>query len=146
MFTVRFEAYTSQGAGFYVRQNGGTLDQTMPHGQGYAVFVEGGYLGLLGIWREVDGVEEVIDTTPAPVVISDGLEYRIRFQCTQDDGFTSLRTRMWAVGDPEPMGWDVDTTDATPELQDQPGGLGADVYEYESTPLLWFDDIDVDGS
>lgn len=146
VFTVRFETYLAQGAGFYVRQNGGTLDDTIPHGQGYAVFVEGGYLGLIGLWHEIDGVEENIAATPAPIAIVDGVDYRIRFQCEQDAGFTWLRTRMWAAGDPEPMGWDLETTDASAELQGTRGGLGADVYEYENTPLLWFDDIAVTGS
>ncbi|HWB82075.1 MAG TPA: hypothetical protein VG755_44235, partial [Nannocystaceae bacterium] len=63
-----------------------------------------------------------------------------------DQGFTWLRTRMWPAGDPEPMGWDLETTDDAPELQDTRGGLGADVYEYENTPFLWFDDIAVTGS
>src|SRR5438309_6936098 len=38
-FQLRFEDASSQGVGFYVRQNGGYL-KTATHGAGYAVFVE----------------------------------------------------------------------------------------------------------
>ncbi|MFN2377815.1 MAG: hypothetical protein ABR538_14870, partial [Candidatus Binatia bacterium] len=63
-FTFEFGDTTSQGIGFYVRQNGGHLQLTTPHGQGYAVFIEGyavfgeggGQQGI-GLWKEVDGVE-----------------------------------------------------------------------------------------
>ncbi|MBC8068308.1 MAG: hypothetical protein IAG13_08240 [Deltaproteobacteria bacterium] len=146
VFTVRFESFLDQGAGFYVRQNGGVLNETNPPGQGYAVFVEGGFMGLIGIWRELDGVEEVIQAVPAPVTIVDGESYRIRIQCTQQAGFTELRTRMWNVGDVEPSDWTIETTDASVELQDVQGGIGADVYEYDGTPAIWFDDITVVGS
>src|SRR5205814_1079180 len=62
-FAFRMEDQATQGVGFYVRQNGGYLMQTLPHGQGYAVFVAGSWYGAnagIGVWRELDGTEQLL--------------------------------------------------------------------------------------
>jgi gluconolactonase len=128
-FTVEFEDIAQQGVGFYVRQNGGYLQQSMPHGQGYGVFVEGfrGFQGI-GVWREIDGDEQqlLIDMGQT---IADGTRYRVRFQVHQiDAASTMLRAKMWPEAAAEPAGWDVEHVDASPELQGVSGGIVADSW------------------
>jgi gluconolactonase len=132
--TMEFEDLNTQGIGFYVRQNGGYLDQTVPTGSGYAVFIEGfrGFHGI-GVWREVNGVEQSI-LIDNGLALSDGVSYRVRFRVHQTDASTTrLQAKIWAVADPEPLLWNVDTTDSTPSLQGVAGAIAADSW----SELLW---------
>ncbi|NJL29052.1 MAG: SMP-30/gluconolactonase/LRE family protein, partial [Thermoanaerobaculia bacterium] len=136
-FTLVFEDVASQGVGFYVRQNGGYLQQTTPHGQGYAVFVEGfrGTPGI-GVWREVDGVEQdiLINFDPA-LGFQNGVPYRVRFRVNQVDSATTLlQAKIWPVGQTEPAAWNVRATDTTPQLQGITGGIALDSWSGIQSP------------
>jgi hypothetical protein len=140
--TVVFEDWWHQGFGLYVRQNGGYLVSTDPPGQGYALYVEGGYMQLLGVWRERDGVEEIIaGETVDGGFLESGVEYRARFRCTQEGPETRLQAKIWPASEPEPDAWQVDVLDATPELQNVGGTLAVDIYNYQGTASILVDDI-----
>ncbi len=121
----------------------------MPHGQGYAVFVEGfrGFQGI-GVWREVDGVEQqlLIDMGQT---IANGTRYRVRFQVEQATaGTTDPRAKMWPEAGMEPAGWDVELTDDTGILQGISGGIAADSWSSlttgGATPAYTFiDDVEI---
>jgi hypothetical protein len=141
--TVTFEDPSAQGFGFYVRQNGGALQDTNPPGLGYSLYLEGAFMRSIGIWRETNGVEEPVLETADP--ISGGLvagePYRVRFQCFQSGDMTTLRAKVWHVDDAEPASWAVSVEDGTPELQDYAGSFAVDNYNYEGTGSMWVDDI-----
>ncbi len=145
--TVEFETFFDQGFGFYARQNGGWLQQTPTFGQGYAVFLHGDWPGYgpstLGLWRERNGVEELLATQPAPFGAgAGGTPYRIRFQVEQTSPTaTTLRAKTWVEGAPEPPAWGVEFTDATPSLQNTPGSFAADVYNFHGSARAWMDDL-----
>lgn len=142
VITVEFDQWTEQGFGLYVRQNGGALLQTDPPGQGYAAYVEGGYMRFLGIWRETNGVEEPLanETVPGGELLP-GVAYRLRLQCFTEGSGTRLRTRIWPEGDPEPGTWLVDIVDDTPELQGTAGSFAVDVYNYDQMGSVYVDDL-----
>jgi len=142
---VEYENFSAQGYGFYVRHNGGALQESDPPGQGYGVYAEGGSLRSLGIWKEIDGVESPILETPDAVAggVEAGTPYVIRFQCTQREGATLLRAKMWRQGDDEPDAWMVQTEDSTPELQNQRGSFANDVYNYSGTGSVWVHELEI---
>ena len=151
-FRVRFSEPGTQGAGFYVRQNGGYLRQTTPRGQGYAAFLEGFRApARIGVWRELDGVEQEITTVALPGgVLLAGVDYLVRFTVTQD-GPTSTRlhaevTRADQPGAPPTV---VDTIDSTIALQERTGGVAIDAWSTRQTggPAadISFDDVRVTG-
>jgi hypothetical protein len=131
VFTVEFDDLVSQGVGFYARQNGGYLGQSDPHGQGYAVFVEG-FRGApaIGVWREVDGDEQELEVAQNPVAnMTSGVTYAVRFAVSQQDASsTRLRCRIWEADTAEPTAWAIDTTDSTAVLQNLSGGYAADAW------------------
>jgi hypothetical protein len=147
--TIEFEDIDQQGIGFYVRQNGGYLQQTMPNGQGYAVFVEGfrGFQGI-GVWREVGGNEQqlLIDMGHT---IANGTRYRVRFQVEQaTPTTTTLRAKMWPEAGAEPGGWDVEYTDDAVVLQNVSGGVAADSWSEIMTggptpDYTFIDDVEI---
>lgn len=143
--TVAFDDWTQQGFGFYVRQNGGALQETSPPGQGYAAYVEGGYLQSIGIWRETNGVEELLQAADVPGgMLAAGLPYHLRLQCQQEGASTRLRTRIWATGEPEPDTWQVELVDDTPVLQGTAGSFALDVYNYAGQGGVLVDDLRAD--
>ncbi|MCB1037267.1 MAG: SMP-30/gluconolactonase/LRE family protein [Acidobacteria bacterium] len=136
-FTLVFEDVATQGVGFYVRQNGGYLQQTSPHGQGYAVFVEGFRTTPgIGVWREVDGMEQNLQILFDPALgLTDGVPYRVRFRVHQMDASTTLlQAKIWPEAAAEPFGWQVETTDATPSLQRISGGIAVDSWSSIQSP------------
>ncbi len=143
--TVVFDNWNEQGFGFYARQNGGALTETNPPGQGYAVYVEGGFQQEIGIWRELEGVEEILQGAPVPGgSIAPGTPYRIRFQCVQEGSETRLRSRVWPEGEAEPDAWQVDILDDTAPLQGASGGFAVDVYNYVGTGNVYVDDLRIE--
>jgi hypothetical protein len=140
--TVRFDDWHQQGVGLYVRQNGGALQETTPPGQGYSTYVEGGYMQSIGIWRETNGVEELLAGTNVPGgALEPGVPYRLRLQCRQQGTSTLLRTRLWPLGEPEPVEWQVEILDDTPVLQDTLGSFAVDLYNYSGTGGVHVDDL-----
>lgn len=137
-FTLIFEDVTTQGVGFYVRQNGGYLQQTMPHGQGYAVFVEGFRGPRIGVWKEEDGQEiELAFRADAALGFVNGTPFRVRFRVQQSGpANTRLQARVWPAAAAEPAAWDVDTTDGTAVLQGVTGGIGVDSWSTHTVPPL----------
>lgn len=131
-FTLRFEDIATQGVGFYVRQNGGYLTQTAPHGQGYAAFVEGGFRNLpgIGLWKEIDGAEMQIAHSPAPTpALTDGADYRVRYQVLQIDPAQTLsRAKLWPAGSDEPAAWQTSVLDSSVPLQNIAGGIAVDSW------------------
>lgn len=122
LVTFEFEDVANQGIGFYVRQNGGTLREYLPHGQGYAMFLKGDWFWPedLGIWREIDGVETQFATGYDPIAggLQDGVRYRLRFRVTQMDAATTLlQARVWPENGAEPTAWTVETTDTRAEYR-----------------------------
>lgn len=144
VITLEFEEFTQQGFGLYVRQNGGALLQTDPPGQGYAAYVEGGYMRFLGIWRETNGVEEPLanETVPGGELLPG--PHRLRFQCFSVEDGTRLRARIWPLGEPEPATWLVDIVDDTPVLQGTAGSFALDVYNYAGMGSVWVDDLRIE--
>lgn len=136
---VEYENWSAQGFGFYVRQNGGVLQDTQPPGQGYGVYAEGGFMQALGIWDEINGAENPVQEAPGvvPGGVQNGVPYHIRFQCYQDGNVTVLRAKMWIEGETEPEDWMVETQDDRPELQGTAGGFAADVYNYAGTGSVY---------
>lgn len=136
-FTFRFTNASTQGVGFYVRQNSGYLHDTTPQGAGYAVFVEAfrGSPGI-GLWREVAGAEQDIQIHFDPALgFLDDVDYRVRFRVHQLDAATTfLQAKAWPVSDPEPFGWQVEATDATPSLQNVAGGIAIDSWSDIQAP------------
>lgn len=136
-FRFRIENDTTQGVGFYVRQNGGYLTQTVPAGQGYAIFIEGSFRSLpgVGVWKESNGNEIQIahsSGVAGPVV---GVVYRARFQTQQlNPTTTELRARFWPEGGAEPAAWQITGTDATAALQNVSGGIAVDSWSVLQTP------------
>lgn len=141
-FTFEMTDPQNQGVGFYLRQNGGYLTDTMPPGAGYCSFSQA-FTAPNGIslWREIDGQEIILAPyTPSPIM--GGVEYAVRFRVTQlDPATTRLQTRIWATTDAEPVTWDIDMTDSTASLQNQAGGLAIDVW---SMPVVAASDVFVD--
>lgn len=157
LMTVTFENFAGQGLGFYGRQNGGYLTFTSPHGQGYAVFLEGFYQGCLGLWYELDGDEIRHQCTPVGAVVPGGIQngvpYRLRYEVLQSaPGETVQRARVWPASDPEPRAWHV-VSDHLPDLagepdpmtipvlQEQRGGYAVDVFNFSGTARVYVDDL-----
>ncbi len=145
-YTIQYQSFHAQGIGFYVRQNGGCLQNTPLHGQGYAIYLEGGFIfqGSFGLWREVDGVEtkfaETID--PIPGGVQDGVDYRVRYRVEQVNATTTrLRAKLWRADVTEPAAWTIDATDSTPILQGTTGGFAADIYNYSGMGRIQLDDL-----
>jgi hypothetical protein len=126
-FLLAMDDPTHQGVGFYVRQNGGYLTATSPHGGGYAVFVEAFRGPQIGLWRERDGTEESLVRVAVPALDARA-NYRVRFRCTQDGASPQLAARIWAASAAEPTTWDVTTSDATAALQNVTGGIAVDAW------------------
>lgn len=131
-FTFEFEDTVTQGVGFYVRSNGGYLNQTTPAGQGYAVFVEGFRTTPgIGVWKEQNGSEIALEITFDPALaFTDGVRYRVRFRVNQNGPTeTLLQARVWPEGSAEPAVWHVEHGDSTaPELQGVYGDLALDSW------------------
>ena len=137
-FTLVFEDQGSQGVGLYVRQNGGYLQQTPTHGQGYAVFAEG-FRGFprLGLWKEQNGVESELYhlDLPVPFAFTNGAPYGVRFRVEQQDAATThLYGKVWALAGAEPAAWTVEGTDTTPVLQSISGGIAVDSWSSHTAP------------
>jgi len=140
---VRLEDPSIQGVGLYARHNGGALQESLPHGEGYAVYVEGWGVPALGVWREIDGIEEIVAwiADPIPGGILPGVDYVMRMQVVQAGAVTELRAKIWPAAEPEPPDWMVETTDASPSLQDVGGTFAIDIYNYEGTGSVFVDDL-----
>jgi hypothetical protein len=126
-FRLAMDQPPLQGVGFYVRQNGGYLRGTTPHGSGYAVFVDALLDPRFSLWRERDGVEEIL-VEAIVATFEPGRDYRVRFRCTQDGATTRLAARIWPADAAEPSTWTVETTDATPALQGAAGAIAIDAW------------------
>jgi len=137
-FTLRFEDLTTQGVGFYVRQNGGYLGLTTPHGQGYAVFAEASFRGLpgVGVWKEIDGVEmQIAHSAPPSPALAANTDYRVRYQVLQVNPTQTLsRAKFWPAADAEPVAWQISMLDASAVLQNISGGIAIDSWSNIQTP------------
>jgi hypothetical protein len=133
-FSFEMTLPSEQGFGIYVRQNGGYLVDTVPPGEGYSTFVQAFNMPGISVWREDDGVEEILGAvTPGPVDANE--EYRARLQVTQlDPSTTRLRARYWPASAAEPQQWQVERTDSTPSLQYAGGGIAVDGYLTPQSP------------
>lgn len=139
-FSLTFENALTQGVGFYVRGNGGYLQQTNPTGQGYAVFIEkfdpqGAGIGL---WYENNGQEIsfVRDYNPS-YQINDETEYQVRFQVFQESATTTrLRARFWQAGSPEPNAWQVNVLDNFAPLQNTSGDIAVDSWSTQQNGTI----------
>jgi hypothetical protein len=145
-FSFEFTSGNTQGVGFYLRQNGGYLQQTTPAGQGYAVFVEAfrNPEGI-GVWRELGGSEELFGSV-APVPLEPNVLYRVRFRLTQASASeTRLQGKVWPNSGSEPAAFQVDHVDSTtPVLQGLGGDLAVDSWSNLQTgtaAALFVDDI-----
>jgi hypothetical protein len=144
--TVEFEDVHAQGFGFYVRQNGGTLREYTPHGQGYAMFLKGawGWPEDLGLWREIDGVETQFAWGNDPIAsgLENGTRYRLRFRVTQDaPGTTLLRAKVWPEAEAEPAAWTIEAFDSQAELQGTLGSFAIDIYNHVGVGHIFVDDL-----
>ena len=135
-----YEAPADQGAGIYARQDGRYV------GNGYALFLEGNEAGgpHLGIWRAVDGSETRFAVAPGLVPFTAGTTYHLRFQVVQLTATaTQLRGKVWPAGTIEPAAWSIETTDATPVLQNVAGTLAFDQYNYVGSAHVLVDSLTV---
>lgn len=134
LFTMWLEEASTQGVGFYARQNGGYLQQTSPFGQGYAAFVEAFRGPGIGVWKEEGGAEVSLQILfDAALGLASGTPYRVRYRLETVPAeppldSTRLRARVWPAGQPEPGSWQVDLTDATAVLQGANGGFAIDSW------------------
>ncbi|MGJ8663591.1 MAG: SMP-30/gluconolactonase/LRE family protein [Marinicella sp.] len=150
-FTLYFEHAETQGIGFYVRSNGGYLNQTFPTGEGYAVFVEKFVSNTpgLGLWYERDGAEiSFIRDYSQDYELNDETPYRVKFQVYQlTDTTTQLRAKLWALGDSEPADWQVEHIDDYMPLQNTPGHFFLDSWSTQQAgeiiPATRVDDIEI---
>lgn len=147
--TFEFENVDQQGIGFYVRQNGGTLHEYLPHGQGYAMLLKcaWGWPEDLGLWREIDGVETQFlgGYDPIPGGLQHGVRYRLRFRVTQQDAATTLlHARVWPEASAEPAPWTLEGTDTQPLLQGTPGSFAIDFYNQAGTSHVFIDDLRIE--
>jgi len=147
--TFEFANVNLQGIGFYARQNGGTLREYLPHGQGYAMFLKGSWAWPedLGIWREFDGVETQFLTGYSPIAggLQNGVRYRLRFRVTQESPtLTRLQARVWRESDPEPATWNVEGVDGQLVLQGTPGGFAIDIYNHAGASPVFIDDLRIE--
>jgi gluconolactonase len=129
-FTLVLTDEPTQGVGFYLRQNGGYLQQTTPAGAGYAVFVEGSFRSLagIGVWKEENG-QEIELAHSQDLLPVEGVAYRVRFRVLQDDASTTrLQAKIWEAAEPEPLAWQLDHLDATASLQGVAGGMAIDSW------------------
>lgn len=136
VFTAILEDDATQGIGFYLRQNGGYLQDPDLPGAGYAVFLEGSFRGMpgIGVWKEEDGHEIPLDHA-SPLAPTAGVPYRVRFRLEQEDvATTRLRARVWRASEPEPFHWDVDHLDSTASLQGVAGGAAIDSWSVVQEP------------
>lgn len=148
VMTLEFEDVAHQGIGFYARQNGGTLVEYLPHGQGYALFLKGGWGWPedLGIWREIDGTETQFATGYNPVAggLQNGVRYRVRYRVGQHAADSTLiQARVWPEASAEPVAWTVVTFDTQPQLQGTAGGFALDVYNFQGTAHVFVDDLEI---
>lgn len=144
--TIEFENVAQQGFGFYVRQNGGSLQDTIPFGQGYAMFLKGGWGWPedLGLWWELNGVETQFSNGYNPIAggLQNNTRYRLRFRVTQfDAGTTRLQAKVWPETDSEPAAWTSDGFDSSPALQNTAGSFAADLYNQSGTSHIFLDDL-----
>lgn len=147
-YKVRFTEPGLMGAGFYLRQNGGWLQGTATHGQGYAAFLEGFRGPRLGVWREVDGVEMEIAFTTFPTLAAN-VDYQLRFTVTQEGaGMTRLHAEVTRPDMPALPAVVVDALDGTAILQNRAGGIAVDAYSNQNVGgtqgEVLFDDVEVD--
>lgn len=150
-FTLYFENAETQGIGFYVRSNGGYLNQTFPTGEGYAVFVEKfvNNTAGLGLWYERDGAEiSFIRDYSQNYELNDETPYRVKFQVYQlSDTTTQLRAKLWPVGGVEPEAWHVEHVDDYLPLQNTAGHFFLDSWSTQQSgeiiPATRVDDIEI---
>lgn len=134
LFTLVLEDAASQGVGFYARQNGGYLQQTLPPGQGYAVFVEAFRGPAVGVWREQGGLEQEIEVLfDNALGLASGVPYRVRYRLEDPPPgalatAALLRARVWPAGTAEPALWQVEAVDGTGVLQNVTGGFAFDSW------------------
>lgn len=144
--TVEFESVDEQGFGFYVRQNGGYLQQTTPFGQGYAMFLKGNWFWPqdLGLWNEVDGVEIQFAFGLNPVAggLQSHVPYRIRYQVFQSTAAsTVLRAKVWPAADVEPAAWTIEETNGHAVLQNVAASFAVDIYNASGAHPIFLDDF-----
>lgn len=144
--TFAFADYVHQGIGFYVRQNGGTLQEYLPHGQGYAMFLKGPWAWHedLGLWREIDGIETQFAWGANPIAggLQNGVRYRLRFRVTQATaGTTLLQAKVWPEAVSEPEAWTIEATDAQAQLQGTAGSFAIDIYNHVGANPVFLDDL-----
>ena len=150
-YSIYFENANTQGVGFYLRSNGGYLQQTDPTGQGYGVFVErfAAQGAGIGLWYENDGVEiSFIRFYDPSFEILDETEYRVRYQVFQESPTTTrLRARFWQAGTTEPDDWQVSYLDDFVPLQNTSGGILVDAWSTQQngdiSDAIRVDDIEV---
>lgn len=142
-FVLTFDDPDHQGAGLYVRQNGGVLTETMPFGEGYEIYLEGDVVDTLAVWREVNGLEQHVASVmnPIPGGLQPGVRYALRLQCVQNGPVTDLRVKVWHEDEAEPPGWMLEVADPTASLQNAAGSFAVDVYNYFQTNSVYFDDV-----
>ncbi|MEO7794050.1 MAG: hypothetical protein ABIV06_04695 [Thermoanaerobaculia bacterium] len=156
LFTMVFEEASSQGVGFYARQNGGYLQQTTPFGQGYAVFVEAFRGPAIGLWYESGGVEASIDVTfDNNLGLTSGVPYRVRYLLQDPPPAANaafggpdshLQARVWPLGSSEPALWKVDVLDSLGVLQGVDGGFAIDSWSNRTSAITahtLIDDIQI---
>lgn len=150
-YSIYFENASTQGVGFYLRANGGYLQQTNPTGQGYGVFVErfAAQGAGIGLWYENDGVEiSFLRFYDDDFEILNETEYRVRYQVFQESLTTTrLRARFWQAGTTEPTEWQVTYLDDFAPLQNTIGGILVDAWSTQQngtiTDAIRVDDIEV---
>lgn len=146
--TFEFASHTAQGIGFYVRQNGGTLREYLPHGQGYAMFLKGPWAWPedLGLWREIDGVETQFAWGNNPIAggLQNGVRYRLRYRVHQTSPTsTLLQAKVWPESGSEPSGWTIEAIDTEPLLQGTTGSFAIDIYNNVGAAPVFIDDLQI---
>ncbi len=157
---VQYENFHHQGIGLYGRQNGGFLTTTAPLGQGYVLFLEGGFQKCLGLWYELAGIEEIHEcefawnalglTQPEldEGTFPDNPIFHMRHQIEQISATETIqRGKIWLEGTDEPTEWHI-ISDANPDgapvanpmaipaLNNLEAGFALDLFNYTDNDNL----------
>ena len=117
---------------YYQNSNLGAVVRWGDTNNWYKAYVDG---QNLVVQRRIGGVATILKQTPFPA--KPGVEYAIRFRAIG----STLAAKVWKVGDPEPSGWMVVTSDSQLQFGREgirtqlPSGVTATIHSFQAFDL-----------